>query len=150
MKRRLLVATALVAAVGLSGCALGAGNGPTSEQARERFHEALDDTQDALGGSWKNQDDPTSRGCSVALWVEGISYPGLRIGPMPGDVPGDVSKAIDTARDTLGDLGFKIDASEDVGEVLELRATRDGGEFVLFRITDEGMTLQGESACRPQ
>lgn len=147
MTRRLLVVPALLAAVAvLSGCALGAGSGPSAEQARDRFYSVLDDVQHTLGGEWENQDDPTPRGCDLALWTKGAAYPGLRIGSMPDGVP----VAVQAVRDGLADAGYEIDASEDVGDVVELRARRGSSEVVIFRITDEGMTLQGESECRPK
>ncbi len=144
MNIRLLVAPAvLVAAAVLSGCA--ASDGVSAEESRDRFYASLDATQEALGGAWTVQDDSTPRGCDLPLWAHGESYAALRIGPMPGDV----SAAVTVARNALREQGFATTIGE-VGNVTELRARRTGTEVVAFRVTDDGMTLQGESDCRPR
>jgi hypothetical protein len=142
MHRALLPAALLVALLSLAGCAA---PGITPEESRDRFYVSLDRTQEVLGGIWDNRDDPTPRGCPLPLWMDGETYPALRVGPMPHDVP-DTLKA---ARTALEDLGYTVDGSE-VGNVIELQAERGGSEIVIFRITGDGMTLQGESDCRPK
>jgi len=144
MTARILVAPIAVAAAAvLTAC--GGGGGETSEQARDRFYAALDATQEALGGEWEVRDDTTARGCSLPLWTDGQSYPGLRLGPMPDDV----SAAVTTARDALRERGYDTTIG-DVGTVAELRARGNGTEVITFRVADDGMTLQGESDCRPR
>ena len=143
MNVRLIVAPAvIVAAVVLSGCS--ASDGPSAEESRDRFYIALDTTQAALGGEWLEQDDGTPRGCGLSFWREGASYAGLRVGPMPDDV----SAAVSAARDVLQEQGYEANVGS-VGDVTEVRARGTGTEVITFRITDAGMTLQGESDCRP-
>ncbi|WP_150306754.1 hypothetical protein [Planctomonas psychrotolerans] len=139
--RRLLPAALLITLCSVTGCA---GAGETSEESRTRFYTALDTTQEALGGRWDNRDDPTPRGCPLPLWVRGETYPALRVGP----IPDDVTVTLDAAHAALEELGYEVDGGE-VGDVLELQGKR-GSEIVIFRITDDGMTLQGESSCRPR
>jgi hypothetical protein len=143
MNVRLIVAPAVIVVAGaLCGCS--ASDGLTAGESRDRFHAALDSTQEALGGAWEVQDDGTPRGCGLPLWQEGESYAGLRVGPMPDDV----SAAVSTARNVLRDQGYDT-AVGGVGDVTEVRARGTGTEVIIFRITDDGMTLQGESDCRP-
>jgi hypothetical protein len=145
MNSRLLLApVVIVAAVALSGCSASA-HGPTAEESRDRFYATLDATQEALGGAWEVQDDSTPRGCSLPLWADGKSYAGLRLGPMPEDE----SAAVSAARDVLREEGFDTEVGG-VGDVTELRAHGRGSEVVTFRVTNDGMTLQGESDCRPR
>ena len=144
MNVRLLVAAVVVATAVLSGCSA-PGGGVSAEESRNRFYASLDSTQEALGGAWTVQDDSTPRGCSLPLWAQGESYAALRLGPMPQDV----SAAVTAARNALREQGFATTVGE-VGAVTELRGRRTGTEVVTFRITDDGMTLQGESDCRPR
>jgi hypothetical protein len=37
-----------------------------------------------------------------------------------------------------------------VGEVIQLQARGDADELLLFRVSSNAMTLQGESECRPK
>ncbi len=144
MNVRLLVSPVVVAAAAvLAGCSA-AGSGLSAEEARDGFYADLDSVQEALGGSWTVQDDSTPRGCSLPLWADGESYAALRLGPMPEDV----SAAVTTARDALRQQGYETTIGE-VGDVTELRAQGAGTEVLTFRVTDDGMTLQGESDCRP-
>jgi len=144
MNDRLLVApVVLVAAAVLSGCSTP--DGGSAEQSRDRFYASLDSTQEALGGAWTVQDDTTPRGCDLPFWARGESYAALRLGSMPEDV----SAAVSVARNALREQGFTTTIDE-VGSVTELRARRTGTEIVTFRVTDDGMTLQGESDCRPR
>jgi hypothetical protein len=134
----------MVSAAVLTGCSA-SGSGISAEQSRDRFYANLDSTQEALGGAWTVQDDSTPRGCSLALWSQGESYAALRLGP----VPVDVSAAVTVGRDALRRQGYHTTIGE-VGDVTELRAHGSGTEVVTFRVTDDGMTLQGESDCRPR
>ncbi|PRY69982.1 hypothetical protein B0I08_101104 [Glaciihabitans tibetensis] len=131
-------------AVTASGCALSAGSGDSAGAARDSLYETLDSTQDLLGGSWDNQDDPTSRGCVIPLWTDGESFPALRVGPDPARA--DV--AVATVSAFWSDLGLEL-TTTDVGEVVELQGESDLGEVLILRISAEAMTLQGESECRP-
>ena len=145
MTSRSMLAAAAVAVLSLSGCVVAQGSGVAPEDARERFIGVLDSTQDALGGEWDDRDDPTPRNCTIPLWVEGIRYPGLRLGDAPGSP--------DSALDTVGRHWERLDvASErtDIGDVTELRGTNPSGDLFIFRVSDDGMTLMGESECRPK
>jgi hypothetical protein len=144
MNIRLLLAPVVLVTVALAGCTASA-HGATAEESRDRFYAVLDVTQEALGGAWEVQDDSTPRGCSLPLWADGESYAGLRLGPMPEDA----SAAVSTARDVLREEGFQTEIGG-VGNVTELRARGEGSEVITFRVTDDGMTMQGESDCRPR
>jgi hypothetical protein len=37
-----------------------------------------------------------------------------------------------------------------VGSATELRGSNPSGDLFIFRATDDGMTLHGESECRPK
>jgi hypothetical protein len=132
-------------AVTASGCALAAGSGTSAGTARDALYSTLDSTQDLLGGSWDNQDDPTSRGCVIPLWAEGESFPALRVGPDPSRA--DV--AVATVSEYWSDLGLELTTSE-VGDVLEVQGESEFGEVLILRVSAEAMTLQGESECRPE
>lgn len=152
--RLLAVPIAALSLVGLSGCALDAGSGRSPDEARDDFKLILDDTQAAVGGQWENRDDPTARGCTIPLWVEGELFPALRISPQPelqaatDPATDTASDAIDTVRAIWVDLGLSVKSSK-VGEAIELQATGEHGEALIFRVSDNVMTLQGESECRP-
>jgi hypothetical protein len=139
------LAAALTLAGSGSGCALGSGNGITAEAARTSLYATLDETQDRLGGQWDNQDDPTPRGCSVALWSEGEMYPALRVGTPP-ERPEYAVESVSAYWDGLG----LVLSTTDVGDVVELQGESDEGEIVILRVSAEAMTLQGESECRPE
>ncbi|MDQ4137725.1 MAG: hypothetical protein M3116_02605 [Actinomycetota bacterium] len=145
MKSRNLLAAAAVIVLCLSGCVVAPGSGATPEEARDRFVGILDSTQDALGGPWQNRDDPTPRNCTIPLWVEGIRYPGLRL----GDPPKSTSEALATVEDHWTTLEVTSERAE-VGDVTELRGTNPSGDLFIFRANEEAMTLQGESECRPK
>jgi hypothetical protein len=134
-----------VLTVSTSSCALGGRSGISSTDARTSLYSVLDDTQEILGGTWSNQDDPTPRGCSVSLWSEGELFPALRVGEPP-----DRPEAAVTAVSTYWtDLGHTLETT-DVGEVAEVQATNDRGERLILRLSEGAMTLQGESECRPR
>ena len=133
----------LLALLGLlSGCA-SAGN-LSAEQSRDRLYAALDGTQLLVGGTWERQDDPTARGCTVPLWTPGITYPALRLGSPPSSIA-DVVAAVQRSWQANG---FEVLEST-VGTATEVSARRGGTELLLFRASTAGMTLQGESECRP-
>ena len=74
----------------------------------------------------------------------------LRISPQADDqaAVATSSDAIDTVRAIWADLGLSVKSSN-VGEAIELQATGEHGEALIFRVSDNVMTLQGESECRP-
>jgi len=130
--------------LGLGGCAVIPSSAHTVQFAREALSSVLDDTQELVGGSWENQDDPTARGCVIPLWVEGESYPGLRTGAPPVDV----DRAIGTVHRAWERWGYTVKRAE-VGEVSELRGRDSVGQLLIFRASSDAMTLQGESECVP-
>jgi hypothetical protein len=135
-----LVASVATPILALGGCVIHEGSGRSAEDARTE----LDDTEQTAGGEWENQDDPTSRGCVIPLWVEGEMYPGLRIGTPPRDIPG----TLDAVVHAWADWGYSVRQTR-VGDVVELQGRNTVQELIVFRVSAEGMTLQGESECRP-
>lgn len=121
-----------------------AGSGLSPVEARTELYEALDETEEIVGGAWENQDDPTARGCVIPFWVDGEMYPALRI----GTAPGDASVALDAVFDAWAEWGYNVEKTL-VGEVNELQARNSLDELLIFRVSDDAMTLQGESECRP-
>lgn len=136
-----VLTTVLVLSAALGGCASARGLDPV--QARERFTGVLDDTQSVVGGEWENADDPTARSCTIPFWVEGTRYPALRLAGPPSDPTG----AARTVTDYWEGLDYTVETTA-VGDVTELQGT-GRGELLVFRVSDDGMTLQGESECRP-
>ena len=137
-----LLATPLLA---LCGCAIQPGSGLTASQARVQFYSVLDNTQEAVGQqAWEVLDDPTARGCVIPLWLEGEQFPGFRIGPAPRDPQALANKVFAT----WTSWGYKVDRSR-VADAIELQGRNSLGELVIFRVSGKGMTLQGESECRP-
>jgi hypothetical protein len=143
--RLLAVASTLVApALALGGCAIQAGSGLSAEEARTELYSVLDETESAVGGVWENQDDPTARGCVIPLWVDGEMYPALRIGPAPEDPAGTLDEVVEA----WADWGYTVRETK-VGDVVELQGRNEVQELIVFRVSSEAMTLQGESECRP-
>ncbi|MFC0678571.1 hypothetical protein ACFFGH_12045 [Lysobacter korlensis] len=145
MKSRYLLAAVAAAVLSLTGCVMAPGSGVTPDEARERFIGILDSTQEALGGSWENVDDPTARNCTIPLWVDGVRYPGLRL----GEAPESPMHALRTVEDHWDALEVSSERTK-VGEVTELRGTNPSGDLFIFRANQAAMTLQGESECRPK
>ncbi len=138
--RMLTIAAVLVS---VSGCALQSPSEVTDAEARDRFLAVIDETQQLVGGVWQVDDDPTPRGCTVPVWVAGERYPALRVSEDPrGDGHAD------RVQQAWEDNGLEVDRSL-VGDVVELKAESEFGEVYLFRVSDQAMTLQGESECRP-
>jgi hypothetical protein len=143
--RTLRLVGALVAPlVALGGCAVTSGSGLSPAEARGELYDVLDQTQDAVGGDWDNQDDPTARGCVIPLWTEGEQFPGLRIGPPPGDL----SSTVEMVEEAWAAWGYRVEQSR-IGEVIELQGRNSVQELLVFRVSADAMTLQGESECRP-
>jgi hypothetical protein len=143
-RRLSLLPLSAVLLLAASGCALDAGSGTDPVTARDSMYGVLDQTEGLLGGSWDNQDDPTSRGCVIPLWTDGELYPALRVGPPPEDASG-LRAAV---AGYWGDLGYTV-TTTDVGDVVELQGKSDVGEVLILRVSADAMTLQGESECRP-
>jgi hypothetical protein len=142
-RRAPLVLASLLVAAGSAGCA-SSSQDTTAEQARDSLYAVLDTTQRMLGGEFDNQDDPTARGCALALWQEGDHFPALRL----GTAPAGADDAVATVSDYWEGLGYELSTST-VGEVLEVQGEGDQGEILILRVSDDAITLQGESACRP-
>jgi hypothetical protein len=145
MKSFVTLAAAAAVVFCLSGCVVAPGSGVTPDEARDRFIGVLDSTQEALGGSWENFDDPTARNCTIPLWVEGIRFPGLRLGAAP-DSP---KTALETVEQHWDALDVASERTE-VGDVTEVRGSSPTGDLFIFRANEDAMTLQGESECRPK
>jgi len=128
----------------LSGCTAGNSGGESAESARDRLYGLLDETQVVLGGTWENQDDPTSRGCVIPLFTEGEMYPALRVGTPPARVA-DAVASVTTLWRTRG---YTVDEAA-IDTVREVQAEGDNGEIAILRVSAEAMTLHGESECRP-
>ena len=128
----------------LSGCTAGNSGGGSAESARDRLYGLLDETQVVLGGTWENQDDPTSRGCVIPLFTEGEMYPALRVGTPPARVA-DAVASVTTLWRTRG---YTVDEAA-IDTVREVQAEGDNGEIAILRVSAEAMTLHGESECRP-
>lgn len=146
MKSRNMLAAVAVVALSLSGCMVAPGSGASADDARERFIGILDSTQRELGGEWDKLDDPTPRNCTIPLWVEGIRYPGLRLS---SEAPDSQDAALATVEQHWETLELTTERTE-VGDATELNATSRDGDLVIFRASPKGMTLQGESECRPK
>jgi hypothetical protein len=141
---RTLAAAAAMALL-LSGCALAPVTDVSDEQARDRFIALVNAAQDAAGGDWQVQDDPSPRECTIPLWVTGSRIPALRTGPAPQDGLDDAAGRIQRH---FTDLGMRTTVTE-VGDVLEVRGETAAGELLLFRVSATAMTITGESECRP-
>jgi hypothetical protein len=136
-----MIASPLLA---LGGCAVTAGSGLSSDEARGELYEVLDQTEETVGGVWENQDDPTARGCVIPLWTEGEMFPGLRIGPAPRDM----TDTLETVERAWSEWGYRVEHTR-IGDVVELQGRNSLEELLVFRVSQDAMTLQGESECRP-
>ena len=145
MKSFVTLAAAAAAVLCVSGCVVAPGSGVTPDEARDRFLGVLDSTQEAVGGSWENHDDPTARNCTIPLWVEGIRFPGLRL----GEAPDSPKSALETVEQHWEAHDVASERTE-VGDVTELRGSSATGDLYIFRASEDAMTLQGESECRPK
>ena len=139
-----LAGSLAVVSPALSGCTAGNSGGESAESARDRLYGLLDETQVVLGGTWENQDDPTSRGCVIPLFTEGEMYPALRVGTPPARVA-DAVASVTTLWRTRG---YTVDEAA-IDTVREVQAEGVNGEIAILRVSAEAMTLHGESECRP-
>jgi hypothetical protein len=145
MPSRVYLVVVLAGSLSLvTACAPDDASGETPEGARDRLYNTLDDTQGVLGGSWDNQDDPTSRGCVIPLWTDGELYPALRVGPPPINV----ARAVESAATLWRTLGYTVEEAE-INTVVELQGSGAHGEVAILRVSSDAMTLHGESECRP-
>ena len=131
--------------VGLSGCAVQQPTAVTDAEAHERFLDALDETQDIVGGEWEVLDDPTPRECVIPLWVAGERYPALRL----GDAPVLASVAADRVETAWNEHGIRVTRT-DIGDVIEVKGETPEGELLVLRVSESASTLLGESECRPR
>lgn len=101
----------------------------------------IDATQDLVGGEWDVRDDPNSRGCVLTNGGPGRTFSALRISSDPIVSVPSVTAAWE-------DFGYAVDALA-IGPVTQLTGTADDGSLLIFRLSDRGMTLQGEGECEP-
>ncbi|MDI2097742.1 hypothetical protein [Ruicaihuangia caeni] len=139
--------TALACCALLAGCALSEGSGLSPTEARDAFLDVIDRTQSVAGGTWERQDDPTPRSCTVPLWAEGQRYPALRLAPAP-DGSDERDEIVEEVTQLWRELGYRVEVSS-VGGAVELKAHESRFESLILRLSPNGMTLQGESECRP-
>jgi hypothetical protein len=139
------IVSIVVGVIGLAGCALTDGSGATVLQSRTALYAAADTLQTLLGGEWENRDDPTPRGCTIPIWADGVLYPALRV----GGAPGDVDAAVAAVENLWTELGLSS-ARTTVGSAIELQTRTPIGELLVVRVSDEAMTINGESECRPK
>ena len=112
-------------------------------QSRDDFREALDGTQNLIGGSWQELDDPTPRSCVVQWGVEGQTFSALRT--TSAAASGGI---VDWLEREWERDGYAVEQTA-IGPVSQLTATTGfGGATLILRVSDRGMTLQGESACQ--
>lgn len=131
------------AAASLSGCALPAA---TAGEVERDFADVLASTQELAGGTWENRDDPTARACSSPFGVAGQQRPALRIAVTPAAAsPDDVAQAISELWVELGYTVTTVPPGKPA--VSQVQARGSEGEYLIFRVSLEAMTLQGESAC---
>ena len=120
------------------------GSSATAGQARDDFRAMLDDTQALIGGDWVDQDDPTPRACVVQWGLAGETYASLRLSATTPD-----TRLLSWVQREWERLGYDVERTE-IGPASQLTGrTSIGGELVILRVSDRGVTLQGESACRP-
>ncbi|NEM91597.1 hypothetical protein [Galbitalea soli] len=142
--RALLIPAFALVLVGLTGCALTTGGDADPQAARDTLYRVLDRTEATIGGDWVVADDPTPRGCTFPIWTQGTLYPGLRTAaPIAG-----ATAALRRVEVLWRRLGYSLETSR-VGAVIQLRGTASLSRSLQLRFGPDGMTLQGESECRP-
>ena len=132
---------ALLLTLALAGCATAPAWGMTTAHARNHLVRVVDETQEAVGGSWRSADDPVPRGCGILPWSAGERSSALRIGTPPVDP----SATVDLVARVWSDWGYRV-AQRAIGSVTEVQG-RFGDEILVFRASDAAMTLHGESEC---
>ena len=136
-----------VVLVMLSGCSIAPA---TADELPPRlsFAENLDATQTLVGGEWQVRDDPSGRYCSLPSGGSGQSTPALRIGAVSAETPEPsvVAAAVASAWKRWGYAVTQSVRALSIGEVAEVQASGASGEYLIFRASDNALTLQGESA----
>ena len=138
-----LVALACAAA-SLTACAVAAA---TAGEVHRDFAGVLITTQELVGGDWEVRDDPVSRTSVSSRGGPGVQIPALRVAPgAPLVGPADAARAV---AEQWTALGYEVTEAPplDAAHVVEVQASGDEGEYLIFRASDQAMTLQGESAC---
>lgn len=135
----------IAAVATLGGCAMSPGSGLSALEAQAGLYAVLDETQELLEGEWVNHDDPTARGCVIPLWLDGELYPALRL----GSAPAFPEVAMEDVRVAWLASGYTVEQTQ-VGDVTELQGRNSVNELLIFRVSADAMTLQGESECRPE
>jgi hypothetical protein len=154
-----LVALACAAA-SLTACAVAAA---TAGEVHRDFAKVLVATQELAGGAWEIRDDPVARSCVSSPGVNGFQVPALRIASGPDSVtPTEIASAVAEQWTTLGyevtrlqtnggpaagPAGGLAGVSDDAPAIAEVQARGGDGEYLIFRASDQAMTIQGESAC---
>ena len=122
-----IAALAALTALLMTGCALAPPTDVTDHEARDRFIALVDEAEQAAGGRWQVQDDPSPRECQIPLWVTGSRVPALRTGPAPVD---GVAATAERMREHFEGAGMTVSVS-DVADVVEVRAGLEEGEHVI-------------------
>ena len=138
--KRSLVATAVFAALVLSGCAAV----PTEAAAEAHLREQLDEVEQLVGGEWDSS-ELGSRECQYNLTLRGVQAGEYRFTSEPVD--GD--EKYDLVLASWTDLGYEPRESE-VGTgdpIRTLTATTPDGAALTFSATDGSLTLEGLGAC---
>mgnify|MGYP003559191273 FL=1 len=139
-----MVVALACAAASLTGCAVAAA---TADEVHRDFTRVLVTTQELVGGDWEVRDDPDSRACANSHGVAGLQVPALRVaaGTSPTG-PADAARAV---AEQWSALGYEVTQTPtlDGPDVVEVQARGDEGEYLIFRASDQAMTIQGESAC---
>lgn len=136
-----LGAIALLLTFALAGCATAPAWGATAADARIHLVRAVEETQEAVGGSWRSADDPVPRGCDILPWAAGERSSVLRIGAPHGDP----RATADLVARVWSDWGYRV-GQRAIGSVTEVQG-RFGDEILVFRASDAAMTVHGESEC---
>ncbi|MDP3209886.1 MAG: hypothetical protein Q8M65_12125 [Rhodoglobus sp.] len=160
MFRRGVMGLVLVPVVGsvllaLTGCSIAPATASELSNTAT-FAENLTATQALVGGDWQVRDDPTGRSCSTLTGELGESTPALRIRviapatPPTLEVPASAvsAAAVASAWTRWGYVVTEHANQLSVGEVVEVQARLESGEYMVFRAGDKAMTLQGESGCK--
>lgn len=139
-----MVVALACAAASLTGCAVAAA---TADEVHRDFARVLVTTQELVGGDWDVRDDPDSRACANSHGVAGLQVPALRVAA--GASPTGSADAARAVAELWTALGYEVTQTPTLAreDVLEVQARGDDGEYLIFRASDQAMTLQGESAC---
>ncbi|MCA0217991.1 MAG: hypothetical protein LCH43_11640 [Actinobacteria bacterium] len=139
-----MVVALACAAASLTGCAVAAA---TADEAHRDFAGVLVTTQELVGRDWEVRDDPDSRACANSHGVAGLQAPALRVAA--GASRAGSADAARAVAEQWTALGYEVTQTPTLAgpDVVEVQARGDEGEYLIFRASDQAMTLQGESAC---